>query len=171
KTGRGDNSSSRNQLKSVSLWREIAQAENWGANERQTMRSPTGLADDTPDSDLFKAYLQKLCPKELQLSPEDFVAQGTDLGGKGDYQGCGEFNPVLIFSKNKSAEFENGSNKAARNLATAPNRRVVALLFRVGSKIDPAKWPCPRSREGTSACTKRFWSDGERRRSTRQQSI
>ena len=26
-------------------------------------------------------------------------------------------------------------------------------------------WPCPRATEGTEACKKRFWSDGERRRS------
>jgi hypothetical protein len=152
---------------SVSLWQEIAQAENWGADQRKTMRGATGLADGTSDSDLLKAYLQKLCPKELQLSHKDFLSQGADLGGKGDYQGCSEFNPVLIFSENRQAEFEDANNKAARNLANAPNRRVVVLLFRVGSKIDPIKWPCPRSKEGKAGCIKRFWSDGERRRSAR----
>jgi len=69
------------------------------------MRAATGLADGTSDSVLFKAYLQKLCPQELQLSRTDFLAQGADSGGKGDYQGCSAFNPVLIFSKDREAEF------------------------------------------------------------------
>jgi hypothetical protein len=111
---------------SVSLWQEIAHVENWGTSQRQTMRTATGLTDGT-DSDLIKAYLQQLCPKELQLSRKDFLGQGADRGGKGDYQGCSEFNPVLIFSKNKEAEFEQTDNKAARNIANAENRRVVVL--------------------------------------------
>lgn len=155
---------------SVSLWQQIAEAENWGADQRQTMRNATGLPDGTSDSDLFKAYLQKLCPKELQLTRKDFLSQGADSGGKGDYQGCSEFNPVLIFSQNREAQFEDSNNEAARNLANAQNRRVVVLLFRVGSKVDPNKWPCPRSKEGTAGCIRRFWSDGEKRGSTRLQS-
>ena len=155
---------------SASLWQEIAQVENWGANQRQTMHAETGLPDGTPDGDLFKAYLQKLCPKELQLSRKDFLAQGADSGGKGDYQGCSAFNPVLIFSMNRQAEFDGGDKEPARNLANASNRRVLVLLFRVGSKVNPAKWPCPRSKDGTAGCIKRFWSDAEKRRSARLQS-
>jgi hypothetical protein len=32
-------------------------------------------------------------------------------------------------------------------------------------KVSGGFWPCPRATEGTAGCRKRFWSDGERRRS------
>jgi hypothetical protein len=154
----------------LSLWNSVARQESWGAHQRQTMHTATGLPASTPDSQLFSAYMQKLCPKELALTPKDFLAQGEDRGGKGDYQGCSSFNPLLIFSQNKEDEFErakrdqNHSGLDARNDANAPNRRVMVLMFRVGSKVDPQKWPCPRATEGVAGCKKRFWSDGEERR-------
>jgi hypothetical protein len=148
----------------VGFWRQISVTENWGANQRQAMRDnvPAG----TSDSDLFKAYMQTLCPASVQLSPKDFLGQGADPKGKGDYQGCSEFNPRLIFSKEKEAEFAQASDKTARNTANAPNRRVMALLFRPGSRIDPNKWPCPRATEPLDGCVKRFWSDNKARRGT-----
>src|SRR5205823_1548209 len=45
---------------------------------------------------------------------------------------------------------------------------VMILLFRPGSKVDPAKWPCPRVKEGTAACRKRFWSDADKKRQFQQ---
>ena len=159
--------------KAVGLWKHIARDENWGKDQRATMQDVTGLPAGTADAELFEAYLQKLSPAELQISPEDFLGQGADKGGKGDYQGCGEFNPLLIFSQKDQAEFERGQQKHDqeviddRNTANEPNRRVLVLLFRAGSKVDPAKWPCPRATEGVGGCRKRFWSDGEKRRSVR----
>lgn len=150
----------------VSLWQKVAQAENWGANQRQAMQSATNLPAGTSDSGLFKAYLQAVCPPELQLAPKDFLAQGADSGGKGDYQGCSEFNPLLIFSQEEENNFDQASDKSARNLANAPNRRVMVLLFRPGSQVLPSRWPCPRATEGKAGCIKRFWSDGEKRRGT-----
>jgi hypothetical protein len=44
---------------------------------------------------------------------------------------------------------------------------VVVLLFRAGSKVTPAQWPCPSAADGTAGCVRRFWSDGENRRSSR----
>ena len=44
------------------------------------------------------------------------------------------------------------------------NRRVLVLFFRPGTVIPPDKWPCPRASEGTGGCRKRFWSDGDTRR-------
>ena len=41
------------------------------------------------------------------------------------------------------------------------------LLFQKGVKVDPTKWPCPRAMEGVADCIKRFWSNGEAKRSTR----
>jgi outer membrane protein OmpA-like peptidoglycan-associated protein len=153
--------------KAVTLWKTVAAQENWGRNQRQTMWTTTGLPPGTPDSQLFQAYMQKLCPKVLQLTPKDFLAQGGDPHGKGDFQGCGEFNPLLIFSTKREREFDQQQDKSKRNDANAPNRRVMVLLFRKGSKIDPGRWPCPRATEGIGGCVGRFWSDGQQRRSTR----
>jgi hypothetical protein len=150
----------------VSLWQGVSSTENWGSRQRQAMQSFTGLSNTT-GAPLYKAYMQKLCPPELKLGKTDFLGQGADTGGKGDYQGCSEFNPTLIFSEQKNSVFESAQDKTARNDANAPNRRVLVLLFRKGSKIVPEKWPCPRVKEGIAGCQKRFWSDGETRRSTR----
>jgi hypothetical protein len=137
------------------------------------MIEATGLPEGTADGPLMQAYLQGLRPDELQLQRTDFLAQGADPYGKGDFQGCSSFNPLLITSQQEEAEFkeaEKNKNQAGlekRNSVNAPNRRVVVLLFRVGSKVDAAKWPCPRATEGTGGCIKRFWSDGTKRRSDR----
>jgi OmpA family len=116
---------------------------------------------------LFAAYMDKLCGPGLKLNKTDFLAQGADTGGKGEYQGCGDFNPLLIFSHKDNDEFEQATDKTKRNNANGPNRRVMVLLFRKGSRIIPSKWPCPRTNEGVAGCRKRFWSDGEKRRNTR----
>lgn len=151
----------------VSMWQGVARTENWGSDQRASMQSFTELPAGTSDADLFKAYMQKLVPRDLKLSKHDFLAQGADSGGKGDYQGCSEFNPVLIFSTRRNNQFANDQDKTARNDANAPNRRVMVLLFEKGSKVDPSKWPCPRATEGIAGCQKRFWANGEQRRSTR----
>src|SRR5262249_16027673 len=88
-----------------------------------------------------------------------FLARGEDKDLKGDVQGCSEFNPLLIFSQSKQRQFDQPANHKARNQANKPNRRVVVLLFRPGSRVDPARWPCPRTKEATSDCRKRFFSD------------
>jgi type VI secretion system secreted protein VgrG len=160
----------------VKLWSSIASKENWGSNQREMMQSLTGLPIGTQDYALIQAYLHMLCPPALKLTKTDFLAQGADSGGKGDYQGCSEFNPLLLFSKEKQDRFDqaargdkkNPDNQTAlaeRNASNALNRRVLILMFRKGSRVDPAKWPCPTATDGTAACKKRFWSDGEVRRS------
>ena len=116
---------------------------------------------------LFLQYMEKLWSPDLKLEKGDFLARGEDAGGKGDYQGCSEFNPDLIFSDAQQTSFSPATSKGARDAANAPNRRVVILIFRKGSRVDPAKWPCPRVNEGVAGCKKRFWSDGEKRRTTR----
>jgi hypothetical protein len=151
----------------VSLWQGVARKENWGSDQRQTMQSFTELPASTSDSDLFKAYMQKLAPTDLKVSKQDFLGQGADSGGKGDYQGCSDFNPVLIFSTQRNNEFESQKDKTARNDANAPNRRVLVLLFQKGTKIDATKWPCPRATEGIAGCEARFWSNGEQKRRMR----
>jgi hypothetical protein len=151
----------------VKLWQDVAKTEKWGAGERQQMQTLTGLPDGTSDTDLFKAYMQKLAPATLKIAKKDFLAQGKDPKGKGDYQGCSEFNPQLIFSKEKNDAFEKDADKTARNDANSINRRVIVLLFQKGSKVEPANWPCPRATEGVGGCRARFFSDGDTRRSRR----
>jgi hypothetical protein len=161
----------------VKMWRDIASTENWGSKQREMMQSFTGLPATTQDAQLIQAYLQKLCPSDLKLSKTDFLGRGAGTSHTADMQGCGKFNPLLLFSKEDQTTFdqaargdskqpENQETLAKRNAANSPNRRVLVLFFRKGSRIDPAKWPCPSVTEGIVKCKKRFWSDGEDRRST-----
>lgn len=124
----------------------------------------SGQADAGTRKKLFEKYMDFLCGPELKLSEKDFLARGADSAGKGDFQGCSEFNPLLIFSRAENQELQKPENHRERNLQNAPNRRVMVLIFRQGSRVLPAKWPCPRANEGTAACRKRFWSDAEKRR-------
>jgi hypothetical protein len=117
--------------------------------------------------ELFGKYMDKLCGPELKLKKEDFLGHGDDAGGKGDFQGCSEFNPVLIFSQKDQTRFDQDKDKTERNAENESNRRVMVLIFRKGSRINPSKWPCPRANEAAAGCRKRFWSDGEKRRNTR----
>jgi hypothetical protein len=113
---------------------------------------------------LFAQYMDKLCGPDLKLEAGDFLGGGEDAGGKGDYQGCSEFNPVKLFSQAEQKKLDQAEHKQERNALNAPNRRVVALIFRSRSRVSPQRWPCPRADEGTAGCRKRFWADGEKRR-------
>jgi hypothetical protein len=111
---------------------------------------------------LFAAYMDFLCPEKFEKT--EFLAKGADAQGKGDLQGCGEFNPVMVFSEAELKEFSKPENKPTRDAENVVNRRVMVLLFRPGTSVPPDKWPCPRTGEGVEGCRKRFWSDGEQRR-------
>jgi len=174
------------------LWEELytdkSGNDDWGTREIQTMLGrlghspgstesirefqgthglkPDGKAGPKTREALFLAYMQSVCidaegvPYSVEKS--DFLAQGLDADGKGDYQGCGEFNPVLMFSKEENEKFK--KDKTKRNQENAPNRRVMAFLFRPGIHVNPELWPCPRARQGVTQCKKRFWSDAKERR-------
>lgn len=112
---------------------------------------------------LFAGYMDFLCPEKLDK--RDFLAKGADPEGKGDVQGCGEFNPMMVFSLDEEKTLSKPENKQSRETKNAVNRRVLVLLFRPGGTPVPVeKWPCPRTSEGVEACHKRFWSDGNARR-------
>jgi len=163
-------------IRDTSLWDNLFNkpfgGDNWHTDVLESMQKATGLPKGTQNSVLFKRYMDLLCGAGFQLQKTDFLAQGADSGGKGDFQGCGEFNPLLLFSKETQSTFDAAAQKKDKNglqerdAANAPNRRVMVLMFRKGSKVDPAKWPCPRATEGVASCKKRFFSDGEKRRST-----
>jgi hypothetical protein len=114
---------------------------------------------------LFARYMEKLCGTDLKLDAGDFLARGEDLQGKGDYQGCGEFNPVLMFSQQEYQRLQDAANKQERDVENGPNRRVVLLIYRKGSRVSAQNWPCPSANEGVAGCKTRFWKDGEQRRS------
>ena len=111
---------------------------------------------------LFAAYMEFLCPEAL--SKTEFLGKGADAKGKGDFQGCSEFNPLMVFSQTELTELNKPENKAVRDGENVVSRRVLILLFRPGTTVPPDKWPCPRTGESGDGCRKRFWSDGEQRR-------
>src|SRR5262245_17928592 len=103
---------------------------------------------------LFQAYMDMVGPPAIP--PESFLGRGADPGGKADYQGCGEFNPVLMFSKKENDSYAAPSRKAERDADNTPNRRVVIYLFCPLVEMAPESWPCPRAREGKAGCEARF---------------
>ncbi|MGE0555051.1 MAG: peptidoglycan-binding protein [Gemmatimonadales bacterium] len=117
---------------------------------------------------LFLAYMSAICRDragaEVRFAATDFLAGGADPGGKGDVQGCGEFNPVLMLSAAETARLARPENKAERDVEQDPNRRVLVLFFTPGSVVAPEKWPCPRATEGVTGCRRRFFSDADARR-------
>jgi len=112
---------------------------------------------------IFENYMKFLLPAAFKKG--DFLSGGLDPDGKGDFQGCSEFNPVMIFSEKEQKEFQAKGRKDLRDQENVVNRRVMVLLFRKDTVVPPNRWPCPRANEGIAACKKRFWSDGEHRRS------
>ena len=128
--------------------------------------SDSGSFDKPTRRRMHELYMEYLCAdasaKPYKLDPKQFLGQGA-AGGKAAYQGCGEFNPVMLFSSREKEVYNQAKNLSERNNENAPNRRVVALLFRPGSKIDAASWPCPQASEKTQGCRKRFWSNSKDR--------
>jgi len=133
--------------------------------DRLTQRVGQARADAGQRQTLFQNYMNKVAGSFV-LVPSDFLGAGADSKGKADYQGCGEFNPVMIFSQEDLKKYQDSKLKEERDAKNGPNRRVMALLFRPGTVVDPKKWPCPRAEEPVAGCIHRFWSDGEKRRST-----
>ncbi len=120
---------------------------------------------------LIKEYMDAICRDskgdEFQLDPTtDFLARHKDKDGlKGDVQGCGEFNPIFLLSaEEEAAALKDKDAEQTRNDAYVVDRRVVVYIFEHGTEVDPAKWPCPRTTEGTGGCKLRFWSDATKRR-------
>lgn len=161
------------------LWEELfsdkdGTHDDWGDKAIDRMRTTLGITDTTTTSaatraTLFRAYMDKICQdvdgKPFQVTKAEFLGKGASAAGRGDMQGCSEFNPVLMFSKAENDGFEADKDKTKRNDENSPNRRVMILFFKPGSFIDLDKWPCPAVRDGSTAkCEARFWSDHKERR-------
>jgi hypothetical protein len=112
-------------------------------------------------------YMDALCvdddQQQFKLTKDDFLARGRHPQGKGDFQGCSEFNPTLLFSKADRAQLDRQENHGERNRRNQVNRRVMILLFPQDADVDPARWPCPSVKEGVAGCKKRFFSDADKR--------
>ncbi|MFN0060249.1 MAG: hypothetical protein ACKVX7_17460 [Planctomycetota bacterium] len=152
------------------------------AYQRSRNLPETGFHNDGTRHRLYREYMDTLCHdksgKPFKLAPTDFLARGKDkapgagglAGLRGDVQGCGEFNPIVILSDGKLNEFEKGpdkkAGKAARDEAYHEDRRVLLYVFKHGSEIDPKKsWPCPSAlSQDIAPCKLRFWSDAEKTR-------
>jgi hypothetical protein len=161
---------------------EGANGDAWGAEQKQTMvetvdASTGGVpgASTLPRRELIRRYMDAICVRETPAGGEtpftldkarDFLGGGADKNAKADVQGCGEFNPTLILSEEKIAAFEAAKDKEGRNKAYEIDRRVIMFLFKPGSRVDPATWPCPHTRDplAVGACTKRLWSNEKERR-------
>ena len=164
--------------RNTDLWEELYSnplgGDDWRgagvATMERALGKPAGSTSGAgPRAILFKEYMDLICVDDTETpftldSSTDFLAQGQDADGKGDYQGCSEFNPLRVFSRAEHQRFSQASNRAERNRENAPNRRVVIFLFRAGSTVKPDRWPCPRAKEGSAGCRKRFHIDGDARR-------
>lgn len=136
------------------------------AFQRSAGLPSTGTVDGGTRAKLYERYMDAICRDSAdapyRVEPTRFLGKGADKGGKADFQGCGEFNPVLLFSTSEKADLE--KDKDERNVENAPNRRVLALLFAPGSLANVESWPCPRVKEGTGGCRTRFFTDHAKRR-------
>ncbi|MCI0329968.1 MAG: peptidoglycan-binding protein [candidate division Zixibacteria bacterium] len=184
-------------VRDVDLWEELFTKplgrDDWGNRSIQTMLAAVGhppgeddkaaiksfqqekgltadgVAGPKTRKALYRAYMDFLCGPRLELDKEkNFLARNQDAKGKGDYQGCSEFNPVLVFSQEEQKKFDNDKDKTERDKENAPNRRVMILLFAPGRRVNPKVWPCPRVKEGTAECKARFFPDAEQRRSPQE---
>lgn len=141
--------------------------DSWSQKAWPKMLSALGMPANHPNNkanraDVFLKYMDFLCG-DFKLGTDRFLARGADPEGKGDYQGCSEFNPLLLFSQSEDKEMQKAANKNKRNQENAPNRRVVVYLFRPKAIVSAGKWPCPTWKEGVAGCKKRFWSDSSKR--------
>lgn len=128
-----------------------------------------GTAGKNTRRKLYELYMAALTSQpdgtSFEFAAEDFLGKGKDAKGKAAFQGCSEFNPIILLSEKENKAIEKGPEPhAKRDARNAPNRRVVLYFFPVGFALDDiGKWPCPRASEGSAGCKKRFWSDSARR--------
>lgn len=142
------------------VWEDIYEAKHLQEKLESVGHSP-GPIDGIVGSKTKAAilsYMDHLCGK-FKLRDADFLGEGSCA-----YQGCSEFNPVRMFSRQLNEYFKKEDLKEERDLENHSNRRVLAFLFKPGTKMDRSRWPCPSAAEGIVPCKKRFWPDAQRRR-------
>lgn len=152
----------------TAMWNELASSETWPPAAFTMMQARTGKPAGTPRDELFRAYMDAICHRDdgtpFIVDKSGFLGKGLDPGGKADYQGCSEFNPILRFSAAEEQELSPQARHPERDLRNRPNRRVLVFMFPAGMFAPASDWPCPRATEGTSGCRAQFWPDGDQRR-------
>lgn len=152
----------------TAMWNELASSETWPQAAFTMMQARTGKPAGTPRDELFRAYMDAICHRAdgtpFTVDKSGFLGKGLDPGGKADYQGCSEFNPILRFSAAEEQELSPQARHPERDLRNAPNRRVLVFMFPAGMFAPASDWPCPRATENTSGCRAQFWPDGDQRR-------
>ncbi|WP_437717817.1 peptidoglycan-binding protein [Sorangium sp. So ce448] len=128
-----------------------------------------GDAGPKTRAELFAAYMDAVCTdaagQPFSMTLDRFVGRGEDPLGKGAHQGCSEFNPVLVISQADQRKYDSGAApRAERDARNASNRRAMVFLFPGDIPVTASAWPCPRADEGSAACRKMFWPDGDQRR-------
>jgi hypothetical protein len=178
-------------IRDAAIWERLINTPSggdvWGKSQFQTMQDfvaertgeqigRPGVVTGAERRRLILAYMDAVCVRrnpDQSESPfslkrdEDFLARGAGTNAKGDVQGCSRFNPTLVISDARMALLERQNDKhASRNAANEINRRVIAFLFKPGSQVDPARWPCPHVQDerAVERCRDRFWSDATARR-------
>jgi hypothetical protein len=145
------------------IWGPRSSAAAWSYQQHRGLPA-TGVIDGATRDALFRDYMDLLCG-ELRLKRSDFLGGEASSDDTASYQGCGEFNPVLVFSANEATALAGPTQRARRDAENAPNRRVVVFLFEQGTRMPAAHWPCPRADADAQDCKNRFWNNGELRRS------
>lgn len=129
-----------------------------------------GSIDAATRKSLFAAYMDAVCVDAsntpFRFRKEEFLSRQPNglKGGRLDYQGCSEFNPIVVFSQADDADYQKPANKNERNEANRPNRRVVVYMFPNSLKFTEVTWPCPASGADGTACHAHFWPNGDERR-------
>jgi len=136
-----------------------------------------GIAGPKTRKRLYELYIDLLTGSSETplMRPDQFLGDPADNANpkgkaKAALQGCGEYNPILVFSETDEKAYAQQQDKTARNEANAPNRRAMIFFFakdRLGG-MKPTEvtsvWPCPAWDEGTAGCPAQFWPDHEKRR-------
>jgi outer membrane protein OmpA-like peptidoglycan-associated protein len=163
----------------IAIWEHLLATpigrDDWSKDQRAARIMQGHLTGSTPApgvptkplAQLLPAYMAKLAVDgtgaAFTLPLSRFLGKGADKDGKAAVQGCGESNPLRVFSQQETRRFTDPSEHERRDAENAINRRVTVFLFAPGTEVPPAKWPCPRTREGITGCRARFWSDASAR--------
>jgi hypothetical protein len=112
--------------------------------------------DDANLTDAIAKHMKQLCGSFV-LHEWDFLG-----GGKCAFRGCGQFNPVMVFSKEEDQQYE--KNRVERNLENQVNRRVVGFYFKPFNSFESEISGCPLSPD-IKGCQERCLPDGDKKRS------
>ena len=145
----------------LGMWNALYVAEWSSKDVLKTMRARLGAPADTSRDKLFQDYMKLLFP--TPLAKGDFLGKGASSKGLADFQGCSDFNPLIVLSTSENQTLLH----SVRNARNQPDRRVVVFLYRAGTTVNTDLWPCPAATEGTAKCRLRFFAGpppGDQRR-------